>query len=192
MSEQTESHGYSEYLRCPSLHGVIYAPNNAAPFDLGSALRGPRGEGPSSPPKPISMAVSSVAREAFTHCTQYQASFRSTSTPAKPTTHPRWVWVSSPPTPATTCPGVFRPPSPTTTCPGVFRPPSPSTTCPGAFRRAPPIHQREELVRPTRPFYHMTAYQADFTPKMATPTCTRPLERRQEQQHAWALKKTSV
>ncbi|KAJ8262876.1 hypothetical protein COCON_G00153330 [Conger conger] len=57
-----------------ALQGVIYAQRCPICGEQGGAQLSPKPHG---------------GEQAFTHCTQYQASFRSTSTPAKPTTHPR-------------------------------------------------------------------------------------------------------
>ncbi|XP_064152964.1 stabilizer of axonemal microtubules 1-like isoform X2 [Anguilla rostrata] len=142
------------------LQGVIYAPSAAAPLDLGSALRGQRGEEPSSapPPKPAREAVSSASRRAFAHSTEYQATFRAWPTPP--------VYQHAYP--------VYDPPRGTMDF-------LTSYSCdyrPWGVQTRPPIRQREEFDRPTGAFQHTTTYLADFTPKVATPTRARPAQRR--------------
>ncbi|KAJ8380774.1 hypothetical protein SKAU_G00015520 [Synaphobranchus kaupii] len=146
--------------RPSKLQGVIYAPNTAAPLDLGSALRGPRGDEPGSAPpsKPTGEVVSSATRHAFAHSTEYQATFRAWPTPP--------VYQHTYP--------VYDPPK------GAMQFLT-SYACdyrPWSVQTRPPIRQREEFVKPTGPFQHTTTYLAEFTPKMAMPTRTRPAQRR--------------
>lgn len=142
------------------LQGVIYAPNTAAPFDLVSALMGPKREEPSwaPAPEPASVERGRAARQAFTHRSEYQATYRAWPTPPA---YQRTYAAYDPPTGDLDF----------------------LTSYTRDYRRwsvqtRPPIRQREEFDRPTGPFQHMTTYQADFPPKMAIPARTRRTQRR--------------